>query len=255
MALSLPYASACCSTECRMKIIQLHHPSYWPIWQSSVPGYTWLDKLRLRLRHFSGPWPYSPLEEVAFLIVLPLVAESVARGCSGCHLIHNIRVGGHLRHQVLILGIVKLYIKHISFKRRAQVLQRPRLLLLLSKLSLELGSRRAGLWLCPKGKYASRVALCAVEKESRKIITTSADGGCQCCQFSSCVAASSLQLQKRSNHHLLPRGNKQQIKYKTRLLLSQRRVSQRPVNERSKELRIAGAYLYCFLMPFSCFNL
>ncbi len=26
------------------------------------------------------------------------------------------------------------------------------------------------------------------------------------------------------------------------------------VNERSKELRIAGAYLYCFLMPFSCFN-
>ncbi len=27
------------------------------------------------------------------------------------------------------------------------------------------------------------------------------------------------------------------------------------VNERSKELRIAGAYFYCFLMPFSCFNL
>ncbi len=26
------------------------------------------------------------------------------------------------------------------------------------------------------------------------------------------------------------------------------------VNERSKELRIAGAYFYCFLMPFSCFN-
>jgi hypothetical protein len=71
----------------------------------------------------------------------------------------------------------------------------PTLLLLLSKLSLELGSTRAGLWLRPKGKYASRVALCTVETESRKIITTSADGGCQCCQFSSCVAASSLQLQ------------------------------------------------------------
>ncbi len=27
------------------------------------------------------------------------------------------------------------------------------------------------------------------------------------------------------------------------------------VNEISKELRIAGAYFYCFLMPFSCFNL
>ncbi len=26
------------------------------------------------------------------------------------------------------------------------------------------------------------------------------------------------------------------------------------VNQRSKELRIAGAYLYCFLMPFSCYN-
>ncbi len=27
------------------------------------------------------------------------------------------------------------------------------------------------------------------------------------------------------------------------------------VNERSKGLRVAGAYFYCFLMPFSCFNL
>jgi hypothetical protein len=27
------------------------------------------------------------------------------------------------------------------------------------------------------------------------------------------------------------------------------------VNERSKELTAAGAYFYCFLMPFSCFNL
>ncbi len=78
--------------------------------------------------------------------------ESVARGCNGFHLIHNIRTGGSSSTSSAHLG--RSYM--------------PTLLLLLSKLSLELGSTRAGLWLRPKGTYASRVALCAVETESRK---------------------------------------------------------------------------------------
>jgi hypothetical protein len=65
------------------------------------------DDLEPQLQVLFTLWPDSsmPLVGVLFFIVLSLAAESAAGGAVVVIILYNIRRGGHLCHQVLVLGI------------------------------------------------------------------------------------------------------------------------------------------------------
>ncbi len=90
-------------------------------------------------------------------------------------IVHNTRSGGGPRHQVLVLAVAILYIKHIFFKCCTWVWEGPRLQLLLFKIP-GTGAPRVNLWPCPNSEYASWVAPGPMARKARLIDATAEDG-------------------------------------------------------------------------------